>query len=315
MSDTLHPSGIGRAQTPCSVAKSRSELTATLDPWAERLTTAGSLGAVTRALPSLLAASLLIVACSGEPATTTTGIDASPAEAGLEAQLMERVNSERWDANCLALLDEAIDLAQGVIDLADPLTPEEVAAQADALTADFDPQQADLAARFSELECSQFWWDVTLLERSEDLRSTSVAGFVTKFGFLETSIVNVAEEYGPAVGLVLDAPPGPAPLQPEPPNLGSCQDVFEALLEFQAYQVDLADHLATLPATPPPGYAEFATEYSAATQQYADANGCEAVGAAEYIILNEQRLDPDNVYGSFAKYFAFAALLRQAEFD
>lgn len=266
-----------------------------------------------RRLTLVLALALLAVACVSESAPTTT-IRSLEEPASIEDQLVARLSQERWDADCISLLDEALRLAQDVIDSADPLTPDELAEQSDTLTADFDPLQADLAARFNELGCSQFWWDVTLVERSEDLTTTSVAGFVTKFGFLEASITNIAQEYGPAVGLMVEALAGPLPAQPVPPELTSCENVFEALLRFQSYQVDLADHLATLPATPPPGYEQFAAGYAAATQDFADTNGCDAVEAAEYIISNEAELDPDNVYGSFAKYLAFATLLRQAEF-
>ena len=241
-----------------------------------------------RRTPFALLLALVVSACGGTATTTTSQVVDAADPPSLEEQLVERLSEERWDADCLSLLDEAIGLAQGVVDEANPLTTEELAGQSATITADFDPLQADLAERFNQLECSQFWWDVTLVERSEDLTSTSVAGFITKFGFLETSVANIAREYGPAVGLMVDVTPEPLPDRPPTPQPGSCDDVFDALLAFQVYQVDLADHLVSLPATPPDDYEAFAAGYAAATAGFADENGCDTIEAAEHIIANEQ---------------------------
>jgi len=272
---------------------------------------------MSRTLCAVLVMAVLASACSSgtEPAPTTTTTAAAPAAPTVGEQLVARLSAERWDADCISLLDEALAVAQTVVDTADPLTHEQFAHQSETIIRDFDPLQADLAARFDELGCSQFWWDITLVDRSETLTSSSIAGFITRFSFLEASVSNIAQEYGPAVGLMVKPETPPVlPDEPERPTFSSCDDVFDALLTFQIYQVDLADHLATLPAAPPEGYDEFAAEYTAATQSFADENSCDPVAAAQHIIANEQLLDPNNVYGSFAKYVALGAALRQADF-
>jgi len=215
---------------------------------------------------------------------------------------------EPWDAECQQVFDDALAVVEAMVRFAEDLSIDDAIA-GPAFPGELVVRSNDVNERFRGLGCSQFYWDIRMIERIDTVPAVSGAAFVIKARAAEAPAFHITWEYREAVDDVVQPNTQPRPLPPLdfPEIYDSCEEVNEGLLQLLSVTIAAEEYRSgyledpQVPGLDPDRVGE---EFAAIESSFALLE-CDPVERARFLIEHHADLTVQGFYTSLAKYGLF----------